>query len=211
MVFVNHWLESLINGAQAWPQGMWIYALIIVLVMLEGPVTILLAAGFSTSGYLQPLLVFCSAALGNLIADFLWYNLGYFGRMDWLERLPKFLRINTQKIARLKRVVNQHAVKLIIFGKMANGVMIPVLVATGMACVPLRKWFPVVFISNLVVSAAYVFVGYHLTSNLVKVQHGIRYFTIFAALVFILAVWIYIKRLLTSQDLITEMEAEKDV
>lgn len=210
MVFINQWLQTLIGGIQAWPQEMWAYVLIVVFVMLEGPITILFAAGISASGYLQPLLVFCFASLGNLIADFLWYSLGYFGRVERLERLFKFLRINPQKISRLRRVVNRHAVKLIIFGKMANGVIVPVLIATGMARVPLRRWFPVIFVTNLLVSAAYVLVGYHLTSNLVKVQHGIRYFTIFAVLIFLLVIWIYIRRLLTEQDLITDMEAEKD-
>ncbi len=208
MVVVNPWLQFLINSMQAGLPGMWVYVLIAILVMLEGPVTILITAGISTSGYLQPWFVFCSATLGNLIADFLWYNLGYFGRKESLDRLPKFLRINTTKVRRLEKVVNRHAVKLILFGKMATGIIIPVLIATGVARVPLRKWFPVVLGSNLLVSAVYVFIGYHLAANLVKAQEGIRYFTIVAALVFILALGNYIRKLLSNQDILTEMETE---
>jgi membrane protein DedA with SNARE-associated domain len=68
------------------PLSIWPYLLIAFFVTLEGPLATLTAAVASSTGYLDPMLVFVSASCGNLSADFLWYSLGYMGKTELLVR-----------------------------------------------------------------------------------------------------------------------------
>jgi membrane protein DedA with SNARE-associated domain len=191
-------------------QELWAYILIVFLVMLEGPATILLASGFSASGMLQPMYVFYAATLGNLIADTLWYALGYYGNIEWLLRLPKFLKLDEVKLNRLMGVINRHAIKLLIFAKVTNGLIVPVLIATGLARVSMRRWFPVIFLTNLVNSAVFVTIGFFMTHSLLHVQQGMRYLAIFAALALVLVAGFYLQRQFSRRDLVAGLEETND-
>lgn len=127
---------------------LWPYALIVILVAVEGEATILVAAGTAAAGYLNPFSVLVAATLGNLVADVLWFALGYYGRIDWLLHRLKWVGITTQKLEALKRLIHRDVVKLLIIAKLTNWMMIPALVATGVARVPWKRWFPLIFISD---------------------------------------------------------------
>jgi len=184
----------------------WIYALIVLLVMVEGPISILLSAGISATGLLNPLGVFCAATIGNFTADILWYVLGYFGNIDWLLRLPKFMGIDSQKLNRLNRLVNMHAVKLLIFAKLTNGLIVPVLVATGLARVSMRRWFPIIVVANLLTSAVFVFIGYYMILSLKQIEQGVWFLAIIGTLVLVLVSIIFVKRVFNRKDIVTELE-----
>src|SRR5258706_8542026 len=68
------------------PLGSLAYILFALLVAIEGPLTTLAGALAASAGYLNPILVFVFASLGNLTADTLWYSLGYMGKTEWLVK-----------------------------------------------------------------------------------------------------------------------------
>jgi membrane protein DedA with SNARE-associated domain len=206
-------LGSYLQSSQTLFQGFWVYVLIGFLVMVEGPVTILLAAGFSETGTLHLLPVFCAATVGNLIGDTLWYCLGYFGQTRNLASLRplKFLHLDSARIERLKNVINSHAVKLLLFAKVTNGLIVPVLISTGVARVSMKRWMPTIVITNLLNSAVFLALGYFMTSSLRQIQKGYEYIAIFASLAVFLAATFLIPRWLSKRDLLTELEKEKDV
>jgi hypothetical protein len=83
------------------------------------------------------------------------------GKMRWLYDHGRWLGLRPHHVARLEREMRVHATKLIIFAKIAYGLIVPTLVAAGMARVPWRKWFPVVFVVETLWSILLVWVGYH--------------------------------------------------
>ncbi len=200
----NFW-AALSSGSPS-SSHLWLYGVITLLVMVEGPISILLAAGASSAGFLNPLPVFIAATVGNLIADALWYSLGYVGKIDWLLRRRGWFGVDAEKLDLFRQVIHQQAVKLLIFAKLTNGLIVPVLIATGLARVPWRKWFPIIFVTNLLTSLVMVVLGYYMASSLLRVQEGLRYAAFAATLFFLLAASFYMRRLLSRKDVTTLLD-----
>ena len=124
-------LNLLSNGTQP-VTHLWLYGVVAFVVMLEGPFTILIASSAASTGVLEPIPVFAAASLGNLLADSLWYLLGYYGRLDMVLRW-RFLKINPVNIELLKEKMHRHVIKILLVAKMTNGMIVPALIATGVA------------------------------------------------------------------------------
>ena len=106
----NFW--GALSSGSANAAHVWLYVAITLLVMVEGPISILLAAGASSAGFLNPLPVFIAATVGNLTADALWYGLGYMGKIDWLIRRRGWFGVDAEKIDRIIRDFNASSVKI---------------------------------------------------------------------------------------------------
>ncbi len=135
-----------------------------VLVATEGPLSTLLGASASAAGLLDWRWVLVATILGNIAGDCLWYSVGYMGKMKWLYDHGRWFGMRPHHVARLEREMRVHATKLIIFAKIAYGLIVPTLVAAGMARVPWRKWFPVVFVAETLWSILLVWIGFHTTA-----------------------------------------------
>lgn len=207
LMLQNFW-TVLLSQIQILPH-FWIYLTLVIAVMLEGPVSILIAAGATTNGFLNIYLVLLAVTLGNLIADALWYALGYFGHIDWVLRHRRLFGVDPQKVDSLKRVINRKAVLLLLFSKVTNGLTVPVLISTGVARVSWRRWFPVILATNIATALVTVFIGYFMASSLMKIQSGMRIVAIAATIVLIILLWVFLRRWLNQDALIASL-AEKD-
>lgn len=198
-------MEGFLNGldrALGWfhliplaPVGWWFYPLLVLMVALEGPVSILLAATAASAGFAAPIPVFIAASLGNLVADTLWYTLGYLGRLEWLARW-RWLGVRREQVEGLQNLVQRHALKILVIAKLTNGMIIPALIATGLARVPLRRWFGAIFVTNLIVTGAFVAAGYYMANSLMHITQGVRYLAIASTLFFLILGMIFLPRLL---------------
>jgi membrane protein DedA with SNARE-associated domain len=208
---IVNFLENLVTtSTQTGTPHIWAYFALMLLVIIEGPISILLAAGLTASGILQPGPVFWSATLGNLIADFGWYGLGYTGFTDRLAERFKFLKVNMGTVNRLTGLIQEHALKLLLFAKITNGLIVPVLIATGMARVSMRRWFPVIFVTNLATSLVFVFIGYTMATSLRQIETGFGQIAIVASLLLFLAGIVSIRRVLSRHDLVSDLEHDAD-
>jgi len=151
--------------------GTWSYILLGVLVATEGPLSTLLGASAAAAGLLDWRFVLLATVIGNVAGDCLWYSLGYAGKMKWLYDHGRWFGMKPHHVARLEREMHTHARKLIIFAKIAYGLIVPTLVAAGLARVPWRRWFPVVFVVETLWSIALVWVGYHTTAFIKDFEH----------------------------------------
>lgn len=193
--FFQQLLSSDPGAAQA---NLWVYLVLLVLVVVEGPFAILIASTAASTGYLQPLPVFIAASAGNLLADSLWYSLGYFGRVDTLLRW-KILRIDPRNVNLLKGSIQKHVIKILMVSKLTNGLIVPALIATGVARVPIRRWFPTIFLTNFLVTGLFVVLGYFTAINLMKLEHWIRYVAIGFSIIFFVVAALYAQRLLSKR------------
>jgi membrane protein DedA with SNARE-associated domain len=177
----------------------WVYALLFVMVLVEGPIAILVAATAASTGFLYPIPVFLTASLGNLAADMLWYLLGYSGKIEWALKV-RWLKINPFKLNLLERKIQQNAVKILLIAKVTNGLIVPVLIATGLAKVKMRRWFPIIFFANFGITALFVALGYFTAVNIMKLEHWIKYLALGFSFVFIIAAAAYVQALLGRQS-----------
>jgi hypothetical protein len=108
--------------------------------------------------------------------------------MQWLYDHGRWFGMRPHHVARLEREMRAHARKLIIFAKIAYGLIVPTLVAAGMARVPWRKWFPVVFVVETLWSILLVWIGFHTASFIQRFEqtiHAIGVAVVVAVVVFV--------------------------
>ena len=166
--------------------GSWTYLLLAVLVAVEGPLATLIGAGAASAGLLNPWLVFCTAAIGNLTADLLWYSIGYAGKVEWLFHFGKRLGVERHLMEKMKESIAQHAVKVLFLAKLTVSFVIPSLITAGLLRLPLRKWLPPFVFAESVWTGSLVLIGYFTTEAIRRVERGVEYVILVASVLFVL-------------------------
>jgi len=182
------------------PLSIWLYLLIAFFVALEGPLATLTAAVASSTGYLDPVWVFVSASCGNLSADFLWYSLGYMGKTELLVRYGGWAGVRQDTILRLKQGINEHVVKLLFFAKLGTGLIIPTLVASGLAHVPWRRWIGVLLTAEFIHTGSLVLAGYYYGQHILHIETSLKWISIGVSALIVIVMGIYLKRRRTRRD-----------
>ncbi|MCB9114590.1 MAG: VTT domain-containing protein [Caldilinea sp.] len=173
--------------------GVWSYVFITILVFLEGPSVTLVAGAMAASGILRVDLVFVAAAIGNFLADYWWYSLGYFGgsrgfiyRFHWFQR-------RREQIEKLEAGMHEHGVRMYLMAKVSLGLLtIPTLLSAGLARVP---WYRLVVVSLIVEpiwTGFLVFAGYNLGQYLTQFERGIQIIALIGGIILLLVfIWFY--------------------
>lgn len=175
--------------------GFWAYLLLMLLVMVEGPVATLAGAVAASTGLVKPVGVFFAASAGNLLADILWYTLGYLGKIEWLHRYGGYLGMRENLLRRVEKDIQRNAARLLFLAKLTLGFTIPVLVATGLARVPVRRWLLVLLLGETIWTGALVLVGYYFGRYVHRLERGLEIVALGGGLLFVgLLLW-YIARL----------------
>jgi membrane protein DedA with SNARE-associated domain len=198
MGFIDQIKELLnsLNAVQLAAWGVWSYFLLAFLVGIEGPIATLLGAVAASAGLLHPILVFFAAAIGNLAADTAWYALGLLGRMDWVLRFGKRLKINPENIRHLEGQLREHAPVILFVSKLTVSPMIPALIATGLIKYPWRRWFPYVLGGEVIWTGSLVTIGYFGFTAIKKVQLGIEHAILISSIIFIFVLLYFGRRFL---------------
>ncbi len=118
--------------------GGWSYLILFILIFVEGPAITMAAGALAGAEVLRFDWVFVVAVVGNTIADYTWYLLGYFGLYHSLPALSRlrWMQQNEVAIQHLIHNIHRQATRLFILTKASFGLMsIPVLMAAGaLAC-----------------------------------------------------------------------------
>ncbi|MFT3890559.1 MAG: VTT domain-containing protein [Anaerolineales bacterium] len=193
---LNNFLLSLSSATTAQhPLAGWVYVLLAILVAIEGPIATLTGAFAASSGLLNPALVFASASLGNLTADTLWYSLGYLGKTEWVMKLSSRFGVKENVITNLQRDVREHIHKVLFIAKLTMGLVIPALVAAGLARVPFKRWFGVLFGAECIWTGSLVLAGYYFGTFTQRIESNLRWLSLAGALLLTGIVIVYISRL----------------
>jgi membrane protein DedA with SNARE-associated domain len=175
--------------------GAWAYFLLAVLVMLEGPIATLAGAIAASAGFMSPGWVFISASAGNLLADVLWYSLGYLGKMEWLERYGRWMGVKQELIYQVMGDIRTHAARLLFLAKLTLGFTIPTLVATGLVRVPVRRWLPSLLLAETLWTGLLVILGFHFGRYVQTLERGMELAALVGGLLFIGFILYYLARL----------------
>jgi membrane protein DedA with SNARE-associated domain len=176
MSTVLHFLYLAPDQTASWVG--WAYILLAILVAVEGPVVTLAGAVAASTGYLNPMMVFVSAGLGNLIADLLWYSLGYLGKTEWLTRYGGRLGIKESLVARLQKDIHAHIRKILFVAKLTLGFVVPTLIAAGLARVPMKRWFGVLFGAECLWTGSLVLIGYYAGYMIQRIEADLRWISL---------------------------------
>jgi membrane protein DedA with SNARE-associated domain len=192
--------------------GIWAYLLLALLVLVEGPIATLGGAIAASAGLMSPGWVFISASAGNLAADGLWYGLGYAGKTMWLERVGRWLGVKPGLVRQMMADINQHSGRLLFFAKLSLGFTIPALLATGLARVPMRRWFPGLLLAETIWTGLLVFAGFHFGLFVRSLERGVEWAALAGGLFFTAFIIYYLanlQRRRTEQDPVHPAPREK--
>jgi membrane protein DedA with SNARE-associated domain len=203
---VNAWLEplhnlsfQLING-QLPEWGYWPYLILAFLVAIEGPFVTLLGAAAASAGVMRPVLVFIAAAGGNLMADSLWYWVGYAGKIEWFVSIGQRMGLNRRHMELLQKNMRKHAVKVLFFAKLSMSLMIPSLIAAGLVKARWRRWFPAVFSGEVIWTGGLVLIGYYATEAIKRIEQGIEYMILGGTILFIIGMFVLGRRIVRKSE-----------
>ena len=193
---LDNFLLSLSSAPTAQhPLAVWAYFLLMVLVAVEGPIATLLGAVAASAGLLNPLLVFVSASIGNLTADTLWYSLGYAGKTEWLTKLSSRFGVKENVMTHLQKDIHDHIHKILFIAKLTMGLVIPTLMAAGLARVPFKRWFFVLFGAECLWTGSLVLAGYYFGAFTHHIESNLRWISLAGALLLTAIIIAYISRL----------------
>jgi membrane protein DedA with SNARE-associated domain len=172
--------------------------------MVEGPIATLLAAIASASGYMEPVLVFLAASLGNMTSDLFWYSLGYKGKIDWIYRYGRFFGVRLEDVGRMRALIHAHVLRILFIAKLTLGFIIPVLVATGLSRVPIRRWLWVLAVAETLWTGGLVVAGYYFGQYVGTFEKGLQIYAILCfVVVAIFAIRFVVNRRSHSSDHVT--------
>ncbi|MCX6048616.1 MAG: DedA family protein, partial [Chloroflexi bacterium] len=179
-----------------WPElGIWSYVLLAVLVATEGPITTLIGAAAAAAGYLDIWYVLLAAATGNVLGDTLWYTVGYISKIQTIYRYGNWLGLRNHHVERIELEMQSHAAKLIILSKISYGLIVPTLVAAGLARVPWRKWFPAVLAAEMIWTITLVAIGFHAAGAISRVGHSLQIIGIAVFVLVMITIFWYVRRI----------------
>jgi membrane protein DedA with SNARE-associated domain len=191
-LFHNIW--AILHFGRLETLGNWNYIILSLLVLIEGPVATILAAAFASVGLLNPLLVFISASLGNLVADSLWYFVGLKGNFEWFLNNIPWLKKESKFIEELKIEIHNNAFKYIALTKLTLSFSIPGLIAAGIVRIPYIKVLKILLSIEFIWTGGLVFLGYYFGQYISKLTIGIRIISSAIAFIFFILILSYIHK-----------------
>jgi membrane protein DedA with SNARE-associated domain len=213
MESIQHSLQNFIvelQTGQLAGLGYWKYLLLAVLTFFEGPVATLVAAAAASTGLLNPVLVFFSAAAGNLAGDTCWYLLGRLGRKFKIERLTNRVGVNSKQLDRLSRQMQRGAPTVLFFAKLSNSFIVPGLIAAGLSKMSWRRWFLPVLGAEMLWTGTLVVTGYASIEVLDRIKTGLPWIGFLASAVFGLILFGVLRRSASKRRAAELMFAEPD-
>jgi membrane protein DedA with SNARE-associated domain len=176
--------------------GVWTYFLLVFLVAVEGPIATLLGAAAASAGLMRLVWVFIAASTGNLIADTLWYTLGYIGKIEIILRIGQKLGLSRELLERLQKGMREHTTRILFIAKLTVSFVIPSLIAAGLVKAPWRRWFPAIFAGELIWTGSLILLGFYATEAIKRVEKGVEYLALGGGMIFVIFLIFMGRRLL---------------
>ncbi len=151
------------------------YALMFVLMIIEGPVVTAAGAFAAALQIFNIWLVLVLSLLGNLIPDALYYILGFWGRKRLLERFGHYFGAKKEWLEKLESKYAEHAGKTLMAVKLIPALATPGLIVAGIARVPLKKYIWWSLIVTIPSSLFYLIVGYYFGEVYNQISRYVKY------------------------------------
>lgn len=176
-------------------------AVLAPIAVLEGPIITVIAAWLASQGIMNLWAVIFVVVAADLVGDVGIYSFGRWG----VRRLPEhFLTSIGLSRERLEALVGQfqdHGGRILVFGKFTQSAGIPVLVAAGLAKMPLRRLVFVNFLATVPKSLVFVALGYAFGSAYASIDNWLTKISLlFGAVIVAVAIGALVRRILRQRE-----------
>jgi membrane protein DedA with SNARE-associated domain len=156
----------------------------------------MLFAGFDVSkGKWSLIQITLVGALANLVGSWIAYAVGYFGRIELLEKHGRKLHISSSQLARADRWFEKYGSAAVFFSRMLPIVRTFISLPAGVARMPFIRFSVLTFLGVVPWVFALAFIGKQVGSNWEDWRHNLEYFDYaVAALIVIGLVYLLVRR-----------------
>ena len=136
------------------------YAIMLPLMIIEGPVATLLAAIMASLGAFNVFVVLALSIIGDMAGDILLYGAGYKWGMGFVRGFGRYLGLTEKLVLKMEKYFERHGGKTIFAVKSTTGLCWATFVAAGIVKMDFKKFLKNSFYGGVVWSGFLVFMGY---------------------------------------------------
>ncbi len=138
------------------------YWVILPVTILEGPIAMVVSGFLLKLGYFSLVPVYFVLLLGDLIGDFFWYGVGYYGARPIVHRYGHFISLDDRVLEKIEDVFKRNQNKILFISKvtMGLGFALVTLITAGAIRVPLRKYATINIVGGFIWTAVLLSLGY---------------------------------------------------
>lgn len=151
------------------------YPTMLILMIIEGPITTILAAFAASLGFFNIFSVFGLSMLGDIFGDMILYTIGYTGGTKALAKAEKILKIKPAIVVKIEELFLLHGKKTIFAVKSTTGLCWITFIAAGTMRMKFKEFLIGSFIGGIIWSGFLVIMGYFFGYAFEKINDYIRY------------------------------------
>lgn len=137
------------------------YPLMFVAMLIEGPI-VTAAASFAVAfGYFNIPAIFVLSFFGDVVADVIYYIIGYYSRIQVVERFGHHFGLTYARMERIEKLLNGHPVKTLVALKLTPVLPTPGLMIVGATRMPIKKFVSVCSAIVIPKTIFFMIVGYY--------------------------------------------------
>lgn len=148
------------SGAVAWVKSAGYFVMFLAMV-IEGPVITSAAAFAAALGYFNIFIIFLLSVAGDLVGDYIYYGIGYFGRVQFVEKYGHRIGLTKQRMRRMERLIKEHPKKTLAAIKLAPLLPAPGLMMIGATRMSPKQYTWLTFIVALPKTLLFMALGYY--------------------------------------------------
>jgi len=165
------------------------YPIMFVAMIFEGPMLAAAASFAARLGYFNLGIIFLLVVLSDIVGDFLWFGIGYLGRVSVIRRFGRYFGASEERMEKLKILFERHPMKMITAIKLAPLLPVPGLIVAGSSHMSPRKFLSVIVAiilpKTILFMALGYFSGYAYDAISKYVENGIYGLVIIAVLIYL--------------------------
>ena len=136
------------------------YPLIFLVMIAEGPVTTAACSFAATFGYFSLPIIFLLSFMGDIVGDFIWYGVGYFGGAPMIKKFGHFFKVSPDKIEKLRTFFERHPGKTLAVIKFSPLIPAVGLIMVGSSRMSIKKFIKNISIIILPKTLLFMAMGY---------------------------------------------------
>ena len=174
------------------------YILMFFAMLIEGPIVTVAAAFAAALGYFDVFIVFILSFLGDIVADVIYYFIGYFSRLAVIEKFGRFFGLTEERMHRIENLLNNHAAKTLIALKLTPVLPTPGLMLVGATKMPIKRFVKICSIIIFPRTIFLVIMGYYFGAayEVMAKQFEKNYFILIAIVAIVAIVYYLFSQLL---------------
>ena len=137
------------------------YWLMFLAMLVEGPI-VTAAASFAVAlGYFNIGYVLILSLLGDVVADVIYYSIGYWGRMTLVAKYGRYVGLSKERLTRIERLLEANSIKTLVALKLTPFIPTPGLMLVGVARMKLSKFTLTCLLITIPKTILFMLAGYY--------------------------------------------------